>query len=267
MTTAAKPAPVAYLTPALQFVQTPFHPNDRGNMLLRFRERGFAVVSNVFERDSVDAYLDQIRSLVIPGTQWWAPYLLPQEDPITVYPALAPRLRSALAGGFMPWIAEPSPALLAAAWLIKPSNPDERLVHDWHKDGDHVGATSIHGYTHPAVIHVNMYFADTTIEHGPTYVIPGSHRDPTLSPFGGAKEEPLICNKGDVVIWDQRLWHRASPRTVEGLRIVGIFAFYPVPVCGMVADLSPAQKAAYASAKTPEEMILFSGSGFNVRGL
>jgi hypothetical protein len=247
------------LEPALKFVETPYHPNDRGNILLRFRERGFATLGNVFQPETVDAYLDQIKSLVVEGKEWWNPLVLKSDDPITVHPARAPRLIDVLRGGFMPWIAEPMPVLMSGGWLVKPSNPDEKLVHDWHKDGDHIGATCAQGYTFPQVIHTAIYFADMTPDLGPTYVIPRSHRDPTLSPFGGAKEEPFLPGKGDVVIWDQRLWHRASPRTVPGMRIVAIFAFYPVPIVEHRLRPSAAQLAAFKQAGSEKERILFGG--------
>jgi len=49
----------ARVEPALKFNTTPYHPNDSGNILLRFREQGFAVAPGVFERDSVDPFLER----------------------------------------------------------------------------------------------------------------------------------------------------------------------------------------------------------------
>jgi hypothetical protein len=143
---------------------------------------------------------------------------------------------------------------------VKPSKPEPRLVHDWHKDEDHRSLGTINGYQFPRWVHASMSFADMTVEHGPTYVIPRSHRDPNLSPYAGAKEEPMLCGKADAVIWDQRLWHRGSPRMVEGLRIIAIFGFYSVPFAVPAPmGLSPAQKAAYLAAKDPQEKMLFGG--------
>ena len=235
------------------------HPNDRGNILLRFREQGFATIGGVFQHDTVDAYLDQIKSLVRKNDVWWNPLVLPQVDPIITVPAKAPRLLEILRSAFMPWIDRPEPVLMSPSWLIKPSNPDEKLVHDWHKDADHIGATCIHGYTPPAVIHTAIYFADMTPDLGPTYVIPRSHRDATISPYNGAKEEAFLPSKADVVIWDQRLWHRGSARRVDGVRIAALFPFYGVPTGPNRTRLCEAQRAALSQAKTDEERILFGG--------
>lgn len=249
-----------FITPALKFTETPYHPNDRGNILLRFREQGFAILPEVFDSSTTDAFLEQIKTQIVEGDAWYNPLMLKSDDPLVVYPAKAPRLLQVLRGAFLPWIAEPSVGLLSAGWLVKPSNPDERLVHDWHKDGDHSGLSTLHGYSYPQVIHTAIYFADMTPELGPTYVIPRSHRDHNLSPYAGTEEKPFLPRKGDVVIWDQRMWHRASPRTVPGLRIVNIQTFFPIPVVGNPLTPSNAHREALNEAATDEERILFGGA-------
>lgn len=249
------------MTPALRFNHAPFHPNDLGNIVLRFREKGFATIGGAFDAESVDAYLSQVNAAVQKGPAWWMPFVMDMSSPLAIWPAKAPRLREVLRSAFMPFIDRPWPVLFHPTWLIRPSNPDEKLVHDWHKDGDHSGATSVHGYTYPPVIHAAMYFTDMTPAHGPTYVIPGSHRDPRLTPFGGrpSAEEPFLCGKGDIIIWDQRLWHRASARTVEGLRIVAIFAFGSTYTGDKPLTLTECQKQALRDAAEPSEKILFGG--------
>jgi hypothetical protein len=246
------------IEPSLKFNHDLYHPNDRGNLLLHFREQGFVVLPNVFEPDSVDPFIEQFKTQVVEGKTWNNPLELLTHDPLVVHPAKAPRLLQVLRGTFMPWIDEPHPVLLNPVWLVKPSNPDERLVHDWHKDADHVGLSTLHGYTHPQVIHTAIYFSDMTPEMGPTYVIPRSHRDPNLSPYSGAEEAPLLSRKADVIIWDQRLWHRASARTVPGIRIVGILTFIPAPVQAPMKR-SHAQLEAFKAATSVEEKILFGG--------
>jgi len=164
-----------------------------------------------------------------------------------------------LSGAFHAWIAPPQPALIRSTWLIKPSNPDERLVHDWHKDADHHCVSCAEGYVRPSIVHVGAYFADMTPEHGPTYVIPRSHRDPKASPYNGSQEEPFLCQKQDMLLWDQRTWHRASKRTIEGLRILALFAYYPLHAVGGAINMSSAQREALNNAKDPNEQLLFGG--------
>lgn len=246
-------------TPALRPVHTPIHPNDRGNILLQFREQGFARIGDVFERDSVDPYLDQIRARVRQTQQWWNPMEIAEDDTLSHAPANAPRVLDVLRGAFMPWIDEPQPVLMKCGWLVKPDNPDAKLVHDWHKDADHPCTTCIQGYTYPAVIHTATYFTDMTPEHGPTYVIPRSHRDPTRSPYAGAAEAPFLPMKGDVIIWDQRLWHRASPRTVPGLRLLHMCAYFPVPYAPKQPERSPAHRTLRDRAESNTDRVLYGG--------
>jgi hypothetical protein len=121
---------------------------------------------------------------------------------------------------------------------------------------------SLNGYQYPSWIHISAYFTDITPEQGPTYVVPRSHRDPGISPFDpkGSREEPFLPTKCDVVMWDQRCWHRASPRTIEGLRIMMILPFFSVPI-RVEQTIKPcdAVRQAYAEATEPVDKILFGG--------
>lgn len=245
-------------TAALRFVQEPYHENDLGNLLLHFREQGYAILRSVFERDSVDAYREQICARVEPTDTPWNPLQLRMDDALVLEPARAPRLQAVLRAAFMPWATQPRPVLRHPAWLIKPTHPKpEVVVNDWHKDADHLGTTTRQGYVCPQEISTAIYLEDMTLEHGPTYAIPRSHRDPTLSPYSGAHEIPFLPGKADVVIWDQRLWHRASARTVPGLRTVAIFNFFAVPYMHGPNPTEPARLKALAAAQTPEERLLF----------
>ena len=40
--------------PTLEFVEEPYRPNQLANLLAQFRAKGFVVLPNVFERNSVD---------------------------------------------------------------------------------------------------------------------------------------------------------------------------------------------------------------------
>ena len=269
MVTAAPVAPsssavsASSVVSALKFNTVEQHPNDLGNAMLMFREKGYAIITNVFERESVDAYLAQLKALIRPSSAWYAPYELPLEDPLVLEPARAPRLRTAIRTGFAWEREKPSICLAQPGWLIKPANADKRLVHDWHKDGDHWGMGSANGgYQYPTWIHAAAYFTDMTLEHGPTFVIPRSHRDGSLSPYDpkGFHEEPFLPQKGDVVIWDQRAWHRASTRTVEGLRVMMNFAFFAVPMRdGEPLKPCAAMRQAYQDATDGRDKILFGG--------
>ena len=42
------------MEPSLKFVEKPYPPSHLGNLLAKFRAKGFVVLPNVFERESVD---------------------------------------------------------------------------------------------------------------------------------------------------------------------------------------------------------------------
>jgi len=191
------------------------------------------------------------------------PYTVPLDYPATVRPARAPRMLSVLRGAFASEREKPEVSLAYPGWLVTPSNPNAALVHDWHKDGDHWSSGAIEGgYQYPCMLGAAAYFSDMTPEHGPTYVVPRSHRDPKLSPYdpNGFNEEPLLTNKEDVVLWDSRMWHRASPRKVEGWRIMMNFLFFPVPIRdGKPFSRSNAVRQAWRESSDPRDKILFGG--------
>src|SRR4051794_1786701 len=114
---------------ALRFVDAPIHPNQEGNLLLQFREQGFVVVQNVFERDSVDLYLEQIRALVRPGPGSWQPLMIPLDNEVVIAPARAPKLRHLLRSAFSWGRERPQACLARPDWLIRQANPDQKQVH------------------------------------------------------------------------------------------------------------------------------------------
>lgn len=58
----------------------------------------------------------------------------------------------------------------------------------------------------------------TTREDGPTEIVVGSHYSGRVSPkenpvFEGRGAEPVLCQAGDIYIFNHQLWHRGSPNT------------------------------------------------------
>lgn len=81
-------------------------------------------------------------------------------------------------------------------------------VRDWHCDFHFPAAETI-------VVNTGIYLQDMTLDRGPLYVIPGSHRrnrepreDEVESPLPG--ELPLALSAGSGVVFHGRLWHTAS---------------------------------------------------------
>ena len=53
-------------TPALRFREDPYDPNRLNNLLLQFRARGYVVLPDLFERESVDPFLEEVLAMVKP---------------------------------------------------------------------------------------------------------------------------------------------------------------------------------------------------------
>lgn len=248
------------MKPALQFNEPLNEPNMEGIYLSQFREKGWVTLPHVFDPDSVDEFRAQVESAIRPGSVPWIPLELPDDSPLAVWPAKAPRLLEFLKR-CLPHAALPVfPVLIRSGWIVRPSNSEAKHVHDWHKDGDHENVSCANGYAPPNFLHVAMYFEDMTPECGPTWAINRSHRDGKLSPFEeGFVQTPFSPGKADVVVWDPRLWHCGGARTKNGTRICAVFNYVGVIVNGTQSTASPSQQKAYFQAQNDAEKILYGG--------
>jgi hypothetical protein len=160
---------------------------------------------------------------------------------------------------------KPAASMFEAAWLVSEPGPPISADKGWHKDRDHEGMPG-REYHYPRDVHLGLYYTDMTTERGPTEVVPRSHLDRTLSPYSGAPVEPFLCRKEDVVLWDQRLWHRGTSRTEPGLRIFTIYGFYGVPVYGPDQRTMPeAQRRAWLESNEPRDQVYFGGTFLPMR--
>jgi hypothetical protein len=245
-------------TSELRFNPHPYHPNDLLNQISHFQEQGFVVLRDVIERESVNAYREQVEAAVHETPE--GRLILPTDSPLLLAPTYAPRLRQVLPYALSHAAMKPNPALFEAAWLINRPGPPVTAEKGWHKDRDHEGMPG-REYHYPKDVHVGLYLADMTPEHGPTECIPRSHRDPLLSPFSGASRAHFLPRQQDVVLWDQRMWHRATARSLPGLRLFAIFGFYSVPVYGPDRRFLPeAMRQAWLDTADPYEEVLYGGA-------
>lgn len=244
---------------SLKFNTQPFHDNEVENAMLRFREFGFAVIPNVFVRESVDAFDAEVRAALVRNAAGVAS--LPADSSLKIWPTRAPRMRQVLGRAFSDDKMHPRVSLFEVAWLISPSKPEQAAPDEhWHKDRGHRGS-GLPGYHYPKDIHIGMYFADMTLDLGPTQIVEGSHMNQTLSPFANPdKVKSFLIQKQDVMLWDQRCWHRGTHRVVPGERIFALYGFYPVPVYHEGQHrMSPAQRTAMLEATDPEDRVLYGG--------
>ena len=240
----------------LRFVAEPYDAGYTENYVLSFREHGYTVLPDVFERDSVDDYLAQINAALVPGRD---NRLELPPSPLRIAPTRSPRIRETVRAAFSPMATRPHISIFEVAWLIAPADAPGSIAGSWHKDRDHHCLSCAQGYF-PGDIHVGMFFSDMTPQHGPTQVIARSHRDINRSPFAGCEPDSFLCRKQDAVMWDQRLWHRATPRSIEGHRVLGLFGFYPIPNAHDKAyPMDPSQRQACMEASDDVEAMLYGG--------
>ena len=212
------------MEPSLKFVEEPYPLRHLGNLLAQFRAKGFVVLPNVFERESVDDFRQEVEAAVVKNQG--GRLELQDNRPELVYPLRAPRIRAPLCGALSPSQIATKASVFETAWLISQSG---EMTDDWHKDRQHDVGMPGQEYHYPLGVHLGIYYRDMEdIEDGPTAVVPRSHQDQSLNPYNGSAQELFLARKEDVVMWDQRLWHRANSRQKEGWRIFTIYGFYAV---------------------------------------
>ena len=242
--------------PSLEFSEEPYGPNQLGNILAQFRARGFAVLPAVFKRDSVDAFREEVEAAVEKDED--GRLFLPDDCMEMVWPLRAPRLRAPLQGALSPSQMAPQVSVFETSWLVRESGD---MRGDWHKDREQEGMPG-QEYHYPLCVHLGIYYRDMEPEDGPTGVIPGSHQDQKLNPYNGSREELFLAKKEDVVMWDQRLWHRAHGRSKPGLRVFSIYGFHAVQAfqAYKLRQMPRSLANAWVDAKGTEDEVFYGGA-------
>ena len=171
------------MEPSLKFVEEPYPLRHLGNLLAQFRAKGFVVLPNVFERESVDDFRQEVEAAVVKNQG--GRLELPDDRPELVYPLRAPRIRAPLCGALSPSQIATKVSVFETAWLISQSG---EMAGGWHKDRQHEGMPG-REYHYPLGVHLGIYYRDMEdIEDGPTAVVPRSHQDQSLNPYNGSAQ-------------------------------------------------------------------------------
>ncbi len=248
--------------PALRFREEPYDLNRLNNLLLQFRVKGYVVLPDLFERDSVDPFLAEVQAAIKQNEQ--GRWFMPDDQPAIYWPIRAPRLRTLLPAALFPAKMTPNVSVFETAWLISESGKEGL---NWHKDRQHEGTVG-GNYQYPDSVHLGMYFRDMTPEDGPTRVIPGSHVDQNLHPYNNSPSDFMLPRKQDAVLWDQRCWHAASARQNPDLRIFALFGFQPIQSFGNypLRAMPRALVQAWLDAEGTQDEAYFGGA-WSVRSI
>lgn len=249
----------------LRFVSEALSVEENAELVATFRRQGWCCLRNVFRRDTVAEFRQQILSkLQPPGTN--SRWTVPSDAPELVAPVLAPRIRA-----FIPQLLTPAhprgdPSHVQLFELAWQGEPGPLEAQGWHRDRS--GGAIVSGdastpeedcYRFPEAVHCTAYYRDMDIDSagpapGSTEILSGSHLDascprPTSGIVGGWQAALEDCNADvtthvptecfapraeDVIVWDQRLWHRRGAFVPHGSpddrRLMSIFGFHQTQV-------------------------------------
>lgn len=242
--------------PTLQFVQDLYPQEDLDQMMRQFRTKGYVVLPDVLVRESVDHFVRELESLMYhDGLSWH----IPDNTPHYIHCANTPRGYQALVPALSRTETRPFPCLHTTIVVIQ-KGADASYIPGWHKDREPEGMPD-GAYHFPLDVFLGFYFEDMTEEHGPTVILPGSHRDVDITPSSGTVEpEPIFCRKQDALLIDQRAWHRGTARTAQGNRFLIVYGYYALPhFYSNTFKMPKAQQKAWIQAKSIRERVLFGG--------
>jgi hypothetical protein len=242
--------------PKAKFIEELYSEEEVNRMVKEFQENGYTILRNVFERESVKEFKAQLQELMFFNG---ISYTLPDDSLHYFYPALAPRGRQFLPQLLSHSIAKPMPSVHTTIIVIETDDTRGSYAPQWHKDRQPDGMPGKE-YHYPQDVFLGYYFEDIDEDHGPTQIIPGSHRDVTLNPYNGAPVESIYLNMEDALMLDQRTWHRGVSRKAPGTRFLIVYGIYAMPhYYGTTFQMPRIQRDLWMKTANIKDRIYFGG--------
>lgn len=242
---------------SLKYNTVPYTSNELEGFISEFQQNGYAILPDVFERESVKKFKVELESIMYHNG---IAYTIPDDQPHYIAAALAPRGRQILPDALSHSVAQSMPALHTTIIVIETDETRGQYAPDWHKDRQPDGMPG-REYHYANDVFLAFYFEDIDEDHGPTQIIPGSHRDVTMTPHTSGQELKSIHLKmEDALLIDQRAWHRGVPRTKAGTRFVFVYGMYAMPHhYGSTFQMPRAQMHQWMNAENSKDRVFFGG--------
>ena len=240
---------------SLRYNQNLFPDSEIKKLIHQFKQKGFVILPNVFERESVKKFKTELEEIMFHNG---ISYTIPDNSPHYMAGALAPRGRQILPHSLSDSIAKPMPSIHTTIIVIE-TDKTNGYAPDWNKDRQPDGMPGKE-YHFSSDVFLAFYFEDITEEHGPTQIIPGSHQDNTLNPYNDSKVESILLNMEDALLIDQRAWHRGISRKAPGTRFVIVYGMYALPQhYGTTFQMPHAQIHHWMNADNLNDRVYFGG--------
>ncbi len=243
-------------TTSLKYIQENYSDSELNALLSEFRENGYVVLPKVFERKSVKDFKKELEKMMyFNGNS----YTIPDDSPHYIAAALAPRGRQVLPGALSHSVAKSMPAIHTTIIVIETDETRGQYAPDWHKDRQPDGMPGKE-YHYAQDVFLAFYFEDIDENHGPTQIIPGSHRDVKMKPNCGETEKNIYLRMEDALLIDQRAWHRGVVRKAPGTRFVLVYGMYAMPHhYGSTFQMPRIQMHHWMNAKKLKDRVFFGG--------
>lgn len=198
-------------------------------------EQGYCIINNAVSTD----FADELRSHVFKEVRDHHPFttngLMMRHrlfEEVALHPAVCAVAQSAVGRGMV---------LGAMSGTVKDAGPGAIDIHaDYPLVSD--------PFPELALIAVACWaLEDWTVEAGPTWVIPGSHKLQRAPKRGDSRDGaiPILMPKGSVALWSHGVWHWQGNRSLPGQR-VAIHVTYNRVFVRQLDDFSRVDESFYA---------------------
>lgn len=240
---------------ALKYNTVPYTNNECEMFITEFQEKGYTILPQVFDRKSVKTFKKELEAVM---TFNGLSYTIPDDKPHYIAGALAPRGRQILPFALSNSVAKPMPSLHTTIIVIE-TDKNSGYAPDWHKDRQPDGMPG-NEYHYPSDVFLAFYFEDIDEDHGPTQIIPGSHRNVNLRPNTNTPIKSILLNMEDALLIDQRAWHRGISRNASGTRFVIVYGMYALPHhYGSTFQMPKVQMQHWMKAEKLQDRVYFGG--------
>ena len=187
-----------------------------------FQGKDYIICSDVFKRESVKEFENELEEITYFND---LSYTISNNSPLYITTVTVPRGRQVLPYVLSFTVAKPMPALHSSIFIIETEEMRGKYAPEWHKDRQPDGIPG-NEYHFPLDVFFAFYFEDIDNNHRPTQIIPGSHRDATPLSNTEALVESIHLQMEDVLLTDQRAWHRGVSGKDPDPRFVFVYGMY-----------------------------------------
>lgn len=187
----------------------------------RFMEDGYTVFDSIINKDQLQKFRQICDKVYLESQYDQNIPFISTTNVLNIAADLGPLVRFQPVYSFIRQLFGPDVILLSNSMrYCKPGTPNQAWHIDYRRDWPISRPENPLWSPFPTVL-VAYYLDTLTLETGPFWVVPGSHKRikrPVYADTSVPGELPILANEGSAIAFDARLWHRGGGNFSNSLR-------------------------------------------------